>query len=247
MYGTKPRRHGWHKPGVSGQALLTLTGAGQARYRHRPRGPRRHPGVTYQYASQAGWSKELAESKGKRPGLLLRTENHPAGNEIGFRCLLGARAPSQAQPPSSRFRVAPAITSGAVTSGTVTPGAVTPGTVTPGTVTPGTVTPGTVTPGTVTPGTVTPGTVTPGTVTPGTVTPGTVTPGTVTPGTVTSGTEAAGCNAPRPARARSSRASYPPAGQPGAGLRAETYRASGRCQPGKLLLYVYLKGDVRHE
>ena len=48
----------------------------------------------------------LAESKGKRPGLLLRTENHPAGNEIGFRCLLGARAPPKPNPPSSRFRVA---------------------------------------------------------------------------------------------------------------------------------------------
>ena len=67
----------------------------------------------------------LAESKGKgkRPGLRLRTENLPAGNEIGFRCLLGARAPSQAQPPSSRFRVAVPLSrlalcqSGAVTSG----------------------------------------------------------------------------------------------------------------------------------
>ena len=70
----------------------------------------------------------LAESKGKRPGLLLRTENHPAGNEIGFRCLLGARAPSQAQPPVQPVpRSGPAITSGAVTSGTLTSGAVTSG------------------------------------------------------------------------------------------------------------------------
>ena len=92
----------------------------------------------------------LAESKGKRPGLLLRTENHPAGNEIGFRCLLGARAPSQAQPPVQPVpRSGPAITSGAVTSGAVTSGAVTSGTVTSGTVTSGAVTSGAVTSGTV--------------------------------------------------------------------------------------------------
>ena len=86
----------------------------------------------------------LAESKGKRPGLLLRTENHPAGNEIGFRCLLGARAPSQAQPPVQPVpRSGPAITSGAVTSGAVTSGAVTSGAVTSGAVTSGAVTSGT--------------------------------------------------------------------------------------------------------
>ena len=44
--------------------------------------------------------------KGKGPELRLRTGDRLAGNEIGLRCLLGARVPSQAQPPSSRFRVA---------------------------------------------------------------------------------------------------------------------------------------------
>ena len=192
MYGTKPRGHGWHKPGVSGQALLTLAGAGTGTV------PAPAPGAAtpsrgYLPVCKSGWLR----AKGKRPGLLLRTENHPAGNEIGFRCLLGARAPSQAQPPVQPVpRSVPAITSGAVGSGAVTSGAVGSGAVTSGAVTSGAVTSGTLTSGTLTSGTLTSGTLTSGTLTSGTLTSGTVTSGAVGSGTVTSGAEAAGCNAP---------------------------------------------------
>ena len=112
-------------------------GAGSAHARRRGIGtvPAPAPGAAtpsrgYLPVCKPGWLRAkgqagLAESKGKGkgPGLRLRTENLPAGNEIGFRCLLGARVPSQAQPPSSRFRVAVPLSrlalcqSGAVTSG----------------------------------------------------------------------------------------------------------------------------------
>ena len=44
--------------------------------------------------------------EGKGSGRHLRTGGRPAGNELGLRCLLGARILSQAQPPSSRCCVA---------------------------------------------------------------------------------------------------------------------------------------------
>ncbi len=78
---------------VSGQALLTLTGAERHDTGTGPGGRDAIQGLP------TSMQATPAESKGKRPGLRLRTENHPAGNEIGFRCLLGARVPSQAQPP----------------------------------------------------------------------------------------------------------------------------------------------------
>ena len=111
MYGTKPR--------ASRLAQTRGLGAGSAHARRRGDRHGTGTGPGGRDAIQGlptSMQVRLAESKGKRPGLLLRTENHPAGNEIGFRCLLGARAPSQAQPPVQPVpRSGPAITSGAVT------------------------------------------------------------------------------------------------------------------------------------
>ena len=45
-----------------------------------------------------------AEQLGKGPGQRLRTGVRPVGNGLGLRCLLGARAPSTPNPPSSRTR-----------------------------------------------------------------------------------------------------------------------------------------------
>ena len=56
--------------------------------------------------------------EGKGSGRHLRTGGRPAGNELGLRCLLGARILSQAQPPSSRCCVtAPPTAPGRKTAG----------------------------------------------------------------------------------------------------------------------------------
>jgi len=44
--------------------------------------------------------------KGRGPGQRLRTGVHPVGNGFGLRCLLGARALSRPNPPSSRMSAA---------------------------------------------------------------------------------------------------------------------------------------------
>src|SRR5450755_850926 len=63
-----------------------------------------------------GGQRERA-GKGKGPEPRLRTGGRLAGNEIGLRCLLGARVPSQAQPPSSRFLIAAHLTAPGPESG----------------------------------------------------------------------------------------------------------------------------------
>jgi hypothetical protein len=89
-----------HRSRSRGRALLTLTGAERARYQRRPRGTGALQGLPTSMRAR------LAEGKGKGPGLRLRTENHPAGNEIASVVYWAPRPPPQAQPPSSRFRVA---------------------------------------------------------------------------------------------------------------------------------------------
>ena len=44
--------------------------------------------------------------KGKGPGQRLRTGVRPVGNRLGLRCLLGARALSRPNPPSSQMSAA---------------------------------------------------------------------------------------------------------------------------------------------
>jgi len=62
-----------------------------------PRGAAAQPA-----AARAGGTRPLAGGKGKGPGPRLRTGGRLVGHEPGLRCLLGARALSRPNPPSSR-------------------------------------------------------------------------------------------------------------------------------------------------
>ena len=101
MYGTKPRGHGWHKPGVSGQALLTLAGAGTGTV------PAPAPGAAtpsrgYLPVCKSGWLR----AKERDPGCSFGPKTIPPATRSAFVVYWAPGPPPKPNPPSSRFRVA---------------------------------------------------------------------------------------------------------------------------------------------